>query len=194
MTEKPAPKTVKVKEPLSRIGGSKSDDWNLTLADQACQTLWTKNSSAETRDRQIEGVVAALIGINPGDEIEGMIAAQMIACHSAAMECYRRAMLPEQTFEGRNMGLNHGAKASRTYAALVEALSRHRGKGQQKMTVEHVHVHQGGQAIVGMVDRGGEAITRKRGTTPCKANCKCSCRPDVRPSRNGAGSRASRQP
>jgi hypothetical protein len=43
----------------------------------------------------------------------------------------------------------------RTYAALVEALSRYRGKGEQKMTVEHVHVHAGGQAIVGEVRTGG---------------------------------------
>jgi hypothetical protein len=28
---------------------------------------------------------------------------------------------------------------------------RHRGKGQQKVTVEHVHVHSGGQAVVGVV-------------------------------------------
>jgi hypothetical protein len=27
-------------------------------------------------------------------------------------------------------------------------LNRHRGKGQQKVTVEHVHVHNGGQAYV----------------------------------------------
>lgn len=45
--------------------------------------------------------VAALVGIGPKDEIEGMIAAQLIATHNAAMECYRRAMLGEQTFEGR---------------------------------------------------------------------------------------------
>jgi hypothetical protein len=31
---------------------------------------------------------------------------------------------------------------------------RHRGKGQQKGTVEHVHVHNGGQAIVGNVGGG----------------------------------------
>ena len=43
-------------------------------------------------------------------------------------------------------------KLSRTYAALLfEALNRHRGKGQQKVTVEHVHVHAGGQAVVGAV-------------------------------------------
>jgi hypothetical protein len=28
-----------------------------------------------------------------------MIAAQLIAAHNAAMECYRRAMIGEQTFE-----------------------------------------------------------------------------------------------
>jgi hypothetical protein len=39
---------------------------------------------------------------------------------------------------------------------LLDALNRHRGKGQQKVTVEHVHVHAGGQAVVGMVQtRGG---------------------------------------
>jgi len=39
---------------------------------------------------------------------------------------------------------------------LLEALNRHRGKGQQKVTVEHVHVHEGGQAMVGNVQtRGG---------------------------------------
>ena len=27
---------------------------------------------------------------------------------------------------------------------LVDALNRHRGKGQQRVTVEHVHVHAGG--------------------------------------------------
>jgi hypothetical protein len=32
-----------------------------------------------------------LAGIAPKDELEGMMAAQLIAAHSAAMECFRRA-------------------------------------------------------------------------------------------------------
>jgi hypothetical protein len=148
--------TVKVQAPLKRIGGSQSDHWNNVLANQAMQALWVKNSSPEERDKQLSATVAALIGIDPQDEVEGMIAAQMLASHNAAMECYRRAMLAEQSFEGRNMNLAHAAKASRTHAALVEALNRHRGKGQQKVTVEHVHVAQGGQAIVGNVNAAGE--------------------------------------
>jgi hypothetical protein len=87
--------------------------------------------------------------------MEGMMAAQLIAAHNAAMECYRRAMLPEQPFEGRRENLSQANKLSRTYATLLETLNRHRGKGQQKVTVEHVHVHEGGQAIVGNVEGGG---------------------------------------
>ena len=84
-----------------------------------------------------------------------MIAAQLIATHNATMECYRRAMIGEQTLEGRRENLNQANKLARTYATLIEALNRHRGKGQQKVTVEHVHVHAGGQAVVGTVEVPG---------------------------------------
>jgi hypothetical protein len=92
-----------------------------------------------------------MVGIRPKDELEGMIAAQLLAAHNAAMECYRRAMIGEQTFEGRRENLSQANKLSGTYAVLLDSLNRHRGKGQQKVTVEHVHVHSGGQAVVGMV-------------------------------------------
>src|SRR5436309_10618789 len=91
--------------------------------------------------------------------LPGMLAAQAMAAHHAAMECYRRAMLPEQSLEAWKEQLNQANKLSRTYANLVEALNRHRGKGQQKISVEHVHVHAGGQAIVGAVETGSEVKT-----------------------------------
>jgi hypothetical protein len=70
-------------------------------------------------------------------------------------KCYRRAMLGEQTFEGRRENLNLANKLSRTWATLLGALNSYRGKGQQKVTVEHVHVHAGGQAVVGNIERPG---------------------------------------
>jgi hypothetical protein len=40
----------------------------------------------------------------------------------------------------------------RLHLDQIEAMQKLRGKaGQQKVTVEHVHVYQGGQAIVGAV-------------------------------------------
>jgi hypothetical protein len=90
-----------------------------------------------------------------------MIAAQLVACHNASMECYRRAALRDQTFEGKQENLNQANKLSRSYTVLLDALNRHRGKGAQKVTVEHVHVHEGGQAIVGNVESRGGGDRRK---------------------------------
>jgi hypothetical protein len=148
-----------LKGKLKHVGGSMSDDWNDVLGNQALRSIW-RSSDAQYRQEQERAVVAAMIGIAPGDEIEGMLAAQLVACHNASMECFRRAMIGEQTFEGRRENLNQANKLSRTYAVLLEALNRHRGKGQQKVTVEHVHVHQGGQAIVGNIEAGA-GIARK---------------------------------
>jgi hypothetical protein len=42
-------------------------------------------------------------------------------------------------------------KLARTFAAQAEALKDYRSKGEQKMTVQHVHVADGGQAVIGNV-------------------------------------------
>ncbi len=171
-TKKPAsndkqPTTIVANDPddlkgtLKRIGGSQSDHWNNVLAAQTADTLWLKNSDSGTRHRQYGATVAGLVGIGPKDELEGMIAAQLLAAHNAAMECYRRAMIGEQSFEGRRDNLSQANKLSRTYAVLVDALNRHRGKGQQKVTVEHVHVHSGGQAVIGAIETPGGGVRPK---------------------------------
>ena len=144
-----------LREMLKKIGGSRSDDWNNILVNQTVGALWLKHSDSETRDKKYGAALAALVGIGPKDELESMMAAQLIAAHNAAMECYRRAMIGEQSFEGRRESLNQANKLSRTYSTLLEALNRHRGKGQQKVTVEHVHVYSGGQAVVGVVGTPG---------------------------------------
>jgi hypothetical protein len=166
------PTVVKMHDParlagrLKLIGGSMSDDWNNIIANQTVSALWVKHSDAEQVRKQRHAAVDALVGIAPRDELEGMIASQLIACHNASMECYRRAMHGEQTFEGRREALTQANKLSRTYTTLLEALNRHRGKGTQRVTVEHVHVHAGGQAVVGTVEAQGGGFTAKSKEQP----------------------------
>jgi len=64
---------------LKAIGGSLSDNWNNVLANQAVHALWLGHSDQEARERQYNATVAALIGIGPRDELEGMLAAQLLA-------------------------------------------------------------------------------------------------------------------
>lgn len=62
--------------------------------------------------------------------------------------------LPETTIQGYT-------KLARTYTAQVEALRKHRNGGKQTVTVQHVNVSDGGQAIVGHVDAGGRVKNGK---------------------------------
>jgi len=110
----------------------------------------------------INNAMALLNGIQPQDEIEGMLAIQMIAVHNMAMETMKRAMITDQTSFGTEANVNHATKMLRTFTTQMEALKRYRTGGQQKVTVEHVHVTAGGQAIVGVVNRG-EGNSGKRG-------------------------------
>ena len=138
---------------IQSISGSDDVDFCITLLTQVVNAQWRPDSAELTQ--QVEATRAAMMGMKPRDALEGMLIGQLIASHNAAMECYRRAMIPGQTFEGWREALNQANKLSRTYALLTEALDRHRGKGQQHIRVEHVNVHAGGQAIVGAVTPGG---------------------------------------
>ena len=99
---------------------------------------------------EINDALAAVTGIGARDETEGMLATQMVATHAAAIRALRRLRGSETVAQQDSNG-NLAVKLLRTFTMQVEALQRYRGKGQQKVTVEHVHVNAGGQAIVGAV-------------------------------------------
>jgi len=137
------------------------------LINQVYRTLWIPEGLDEDeKSAQIQSAISLLQGIKPADEIEGMLAAQMVAMHSAVMECFRRAMIPGQTIEGRDQNLKHATKLLSIYSRQIEVLDKHRGKGQQKVTVEHVHVAAGGQAMVGHIETGKTAGARGTGAKP----------------------------
>jgi hypothetical protein len=92
----------------------------------------------------------------PRDAIERMLAVQMAATHVATIRQGRRMALADQLpqFDSHERAYN---KLARTFAAQVEALRKHRNGGKQTVTVQHVNVSDGGQAIVGNVKAGGRA-------------------------------------
>ena len=117
--------------------------------------LW--RGEGETEEEGRLRAVRALEHFNslePADGAEGLLALQMVGTHFAALECLRRAALPSQTLVGLEHSLKHAQKLMALYAKQLETLNRHRGKGQQKVTVEHIRVESGGQAIVGSVETG----------------------------------------
>lgn len=123
---------------MREIGGSSLEAFNALIARQTMAALYANPEGDEDRRGKAAAALAGLASIAPRSELEGMLGAQLVACHNAAMECFRRAAHPATPEAARAENLAHAARLSRSYAALVEALDRRRGEGLPRtVTVEH---------------------------------------------------------
>ena len=167
------------KKPSARIKIRKDDSgaYNLCLDHQdpetgrilLMQALGTTDSDfinclmgqlayASAQGNQVSEVGANFLlsvvkGVQPRDQMESMLAAQMAAVHMAAMSFANR-LANASTLEHRDSACGSFNKLTRTYAAQMEALKRYRSNGEQRVIVERVQVAPGGQAIVGAIDAG----------------------------------------
>jgi hypothetical protein len=121
----------------------------------------SKNSPASIKT--LNAVLAVVDGIGPENEVEAMLASQMAMTHALTMQAMSRAHWAEYQAEYQTAG-NLAVKLSRTFTMQMEALTKLRRGGEQTVRVEHVHVHSGGQAIVGNVNHpgGGGGIVGNR--------------------------------
>lgn len=108
---------------------------------------------------ELDAVLAVLDGAEPQNEIEAMLVIQMAITHILTM---RSARLMARSNEIQQQDSNGLAlhRLSKTFTSQIDALAKLRRGGEQKVTVEHVHVYPGGQAIVGNVTHspGGGGI------------------------------------
>jgi hypothetical protein len=109
-------------------------------------------------------MLAVVKGIDPKDQVEAMLGAQMAAVHMATMTFARR-LAHSETIQHQDSAERTFNKLTRTFASQLEALKRYRTGGEQKVTVKHVTVQEGGQAIVGNVSSGG-GLMRKCTNNP----------------------------
>jgi len=128
-------------------------------------STWPRSKGRSLDENDLNFMFSLVKSVEPKDQVEAMLAAQMAAIHNAIMTCTRR-LAQAETIEEYNSYERSLNKLTRTFATQLEALKRYRTGGQQKVTVEHVHVHQGGQAIVGNVSHGGRGSTEINGPTP----------------------------
>ena len=170
------------KKPSARIKIRKDDSgaYNLCLDHQdpetgrilLMQALGTTDSDfinclmgqlayASAQGNQVSEVGANFLlsvvkGIEPRDQLEAMLAAQMAATHIAAITFARR-LANVDTIPQQDSASNAYNKLTRTFAAQMETLKRYRSNGEQRVIVERVTVQSGGQAIVGNVSHGAPA-------------------------------------
>lgn len=135
------------------IFGTTSKDSACALAEQVFSIAPTAAGSDDLLNFKF--ALATINGIGAKDELEGLLAVQMMGVHNLALECLKRASVEKQTTEGMDANINRATKLLRTFTAQMEALNRHRGKINQQVVVGNVNVNEGGRAIVGPVNHDG---------------------------------------
>jgi hypothetical protein len=115
---------------------------------------------------KINSVLAIVDSVRPENELEAAIAVQLAATHELTMKALSYANASEMRPQFDSY-VNAATKLQRTMAAQIEALAKLRRGGEQNVTVKHVHVHEGGQAVVGVVNhQGGKGSGAGSGSQP----------------------------
>ena len=131
---------------MQAIGTTDADFLNGFL----CQLADAASRGSKSDEQRINFMLSVVEGIKPRDHIEAMLAAQMAAVHMATMAAAGQRTNAENIAQQDSAERAFG-KLARTFSAQTEALKRYRTGGEQKVTVQHVTVGEGGQAIVGNV-------------------------------------------
>jgi hypothetical protein len=112
-------------------------------------------TGAEVRASELDFMLTVVRGIGPEDETEALLATQMAVIHNATMSAARRLNHAE-TIAQQDSASNALNKLARTFAAQLEAFKRYRSNNEPTVKTQNVTVNDGGQAIVGNVQHGGD--------------------------------------
>ena len=140
---------------LCRIFGTSDEMQVNALLSHCFKHLKADEASDEHPGNDERGFMLSMIrDLAPRDAVERMLAVQMAATHVATIRAGRWMATSDNLpqVQAHYTGFN---KLARTFAAQVEALRKHRTGGEQRVTVQHVNVSDGGQALVGNVLHGG---------------------------------------
>ena len=145
------------------------------------------SQGSQTDESGLNFMLSVIKDIKPRDQLEAMLAAQMAAIHVTTMTFVQRLALVENLPQQGSAGalLN---KLMRTYATQMETLKRYRTGGEQKVTVQHVSVSEGGQAIVGNVTQTprDNALSQGTASRPALTDAKTAPMPPIDEKKDGA--------
>ena len=115
------------------------------LAQVAQARIWP---SPEDSIDSIIRAFASIDEMEPQNGIQARLAVQMNASNDAALMFLNRSVAEGQSIDVVDANVGHAARLMRLYLQQAEAMQKLKGKAAQ-VSIDQVHVHQGGQAIVG---------------------------------------------
>lgn len=160
---------------LAKATGTSARFFPTNVFAQIVRTLTALSKEGEPQ--LVAGTLEALEGIAPRGEAEAMLAAQMISTHHVLMECLRQGANSLQNGPARDYNLKQAAKFMQLYLRQLEVLDKRQGHDQQNITVGHMTVKAGGQAIVGHVHTLAPVLKPAAAASPRPVTCQVSAAP-----------------
>ncbi len=132
---KPRPTDDEPSKPQSRAAAvpAAHSEFRQRLITQIAEVMWFPKDMSETarEDRLIEAY-DALVGIDPQDEVEGMLACQLVVTHRAALDCMRLSMASPATSGDRGDIIGQVERLLAIHTRNLAALDQHRARNKQR--------------------------------------------------------------
>jgi len=112
-----------------------------------CQSF-PRGMPAEECNERASAALAALEEIRPGDALEGLLGAQMVATHSAGLEMMQRAMARGQDGPKIERQTSQAVRLLGLFARQLDLLARQRGRQRRKVSIEHERIDEDGRLSV----------------------------------------------
>ena len=153
---------AKIHKTIRTVTGVETDEMARQLVTQL-DNLQPWKTSKGAADRHV-AAVSLLAEMKPTSATEAMLVVQMIGVHQLATMSLARANAEGQSFEALKEHTLLATRLMRIFNDQIALRAKLQGMvHQQKVTVEHVDVHSGGQAIVGAVSSSKSGPGQKGG-------------------------------
>ena len=118
--------------------------------------------------RRVNRAAATLHALEPQDALDGMLNSLLVGVHAAALAAMSDAARGADEYPSRARCAGAADRLVSAFVKLADLRERRRGCGTvQRVTVEHVTVAAGGQAVIGAVSGGGGGgLTGNRSDQP----------------------------
>lgn len=145
---------LEIQSRIHTASGSMCQQVGLHLLTKICEAIALPHASLEETVGILNTLAKEMQSMQPRDEIEGHLIAQLVVLHEQCMTWLGKANRTEN-IGFVNVYFNGASKLLVRHHETLAALLKYRRGDEQRVHVEHVHIHNGGRAIVGNVEMGG---------------------------------------
>jgi hypothetical protein len=133
------------------LGDTMSDEFVDVILGKLIEAL-RPNPFDKLQEATLNAALAIIHSMKPQSELEALLAVQIIATGFSGLRFLRQSQHHmDETFI--DIYGNYAMKLLRVQQELIKTFERYRRGNKQTVEVRHVHIHSGGQGVVGIVNQ-----------------------------------------